>query len=122
MIDVGSYDLGNRRVTVRLDKQSSNGHCHIIDGIIFIGIDGNNWREVIGILLHEAMELAIMDLELRYTPSHDESNSADIYLFIMTHPQFSQVCGRVGNFLYECLPDLTRSYREANRKNRKRRK
>lgn len=77
---------------------------------IKVGADHKQWRDVVGVLLHEAMEFTAMHLALRYAPAPDLSMDNGNYLFVMTHTQFSDVCARAGEFVSCSLPDLGREW------------
>lgn len=82
---------------------------------IKVGVDDRKWSFVVGVLLHETMELVMAQLKYRYDQADDYGRDHSSYLFIMTHPQYSDVCARVGLFVSECLPKLTKAYKEWNK-------
>jgi hypothetical protein len=112
---IGIYSLSGFGVRLRwrdgnggeFNSNPSNGNVPEIT----IGFDEPDFPHVLRTLLHEAFEFAMSDGNLRYVGSDDWGDSHDGYLFIMTHPQFSDMSGRVGAFLGACLPDTAKAYR-----------
>lgn len=62
------------------------------------------WRHVVMVLIHEAAEATMDDMYLRFAPSHAMSQDHADYLFSFNHPQFSEICARVADFLTPVLP------------------
>lgn len=113
---VGAYDLGIRRVNVFASLTGGGGRFESAPksgvGCIVVGIDNETWHDVAETLLHEAVEFAASDFGVRYKKVPTYSNSADGYLFVMTHPQLSEVVGRASWLVTKCLPDLRKVYKE----------
>lgn len=83
---------------------------------IKVGVEGKNWAEAVGILMHEILEFAFMHAGLRYTPSPDYSRDNGAYFFSMTHTQFSEASTRAAEFMADCLPDMGRAYNKWHKK------
>lgn len=79
---------------------------------IKIGADQGKWDDVIAVLLHEVQELIIFRLRGRYSPSDGISIDHAAYLFILTHPEFSELCKRTAEFISDALPDLAKAWKE----------
>ena len=76
-----------------------------------IGADYNTWREVVACLIHETQEMLLDRNNLRFNPTHTISpRDHAAYIFIMTHPQFHDVCAKTADFIAVCLPDLKRAW------------
>lgn len=58
---------------------------------IAVGID-DCWEIVHSSLIHEAIELSMTLNGNRYQSTRDYATSHDQYTFIMTHPEFSNIC------------------------------
>ena len=86
-----------------------------------IGTADDDWWRVVTVVMHEAIEAAMMDCHCRYADTADGFHADDCFLFVMTHPQYSQVIGQASEFLTEVLPDLAKVY-NANRTVSKRRR
>ncbi|MCM2276404.1 MAG: hypothetical protein NDI75_16620, partial [Candidatus Didemnitutus sp.] len=56
---------------------------------IKIGLD-DDWDDVAGTLLHEAMEFVMIRMELGYRPRTDWAGDNGATTFLMTHTQFSE--------------------------------
>ncbi len=111
---IGHYSLGPQQVHLVL-REGDGGEFYSqpADGEvprIKVGADYKSWSSVVRVLHHEAMEFAMTQTRVRYSPSPDYSCGHDGYVFIMTHPQFSEVGARVGEFLADCLPDVSRAW------------
>ena len=110
---VGNYDLGPESVQLVLRGGSgADFYMNPGDGCsarIKIGMDGHNqheWGGIVGMLLHEALELSMTRMGLRYTPVPDYSFDNGQYLFAMTHTQFSEASARAAMFMASALPDF----------------
>ena len=75
-----------------------------------IGADVKEWRDLVAVLLHEAMEFALNRLRCRYSCSYDFGNDAGGYIFVLDHPQFSDCCARAAEFLALSLPVLAKEW------------
>lgn len=117
---VGTYRLGGQMVQVVLRK-GAGGKCYPMPGDIpypriEVGADQETWAEVVAVAMHEAAELVCSYLHYRYEPTNMDGNDLLSLVFIMTHPQFSELCARVGMFLAACLPDLAKAWKEWKKK------
>lgn len=113
---VGVYKLGFRPIRLFVEPQSGNGSVTLVpddDGstVVTIGIDCS-WCEAVSILLHEAYEAVLIDLNTRYQPAPAYSGESSDFMFITTHNQLSEAHERVGNFLIEAFPEFGKAYRK----------
>ncbi|MDX9972521.1 MAG: hypothetical protein RBU21_05955 [FCB group bacterium] len=103
-----------RRVVVRLYVERS-GRAGVVGDKnhlrMTVGIDGS-WAEVLGRLIHEVMEIAAVELKLRFEPSDIFAMSNVDYLFVMPHQEFSDACDWAGDFLAKVLPWLREQWEE----------
>ncbi len=111
---IGVYPMGLAQVELVL-REGNGGEFYTFPekgkvARIKVGADQKQWRDVVGVLLHEAFEFTAMQLALRYAPAPDLSRDNGNYLFVMTHTQFSDVSARAGEFISCCLPDLARAW------------
>ncbi|MFH0981894.1 MAG: hypothetical protein V2A79_10175 [Planctomycetota bacterium] len=116
MTMVGSYNLGNEMVRLVL-REGSGADLYVQPGDLHyprfkIGADADTWGEIVTCLLHEATEFVAMKLWVRYHPSPDIAHDNGAYLFVLTHTQFGETCGRVGDFPADCLPDLKAAWKK----------
>jgi hypothetical protein len=84
--------------------------------VITVGIGYESWWRVVNVLLHEAAEMAAMEMGTRFSMEPDYSGGSDTWRFFMDHNQFSEVIARAANFAAACLPDLARVYNATRRK------
>lgn len=123
-IKVGVYNLGSESVELVLregnganfdTRSSRDGQADMT--VIEIGGDGStDWGEILSRLTYEAMELMAMRMGCRFVSDPDYARDLCGYAFMMTHAQHSQLCGRVGYFLADCLPDLARAWKQWRKK------
>lgn len=121
-IDIGKYRMGWRWVLLRANPDSSDGSCCFAPDepkitTMTVGIRGP-WPMTVATLLHEAIETAISEFELRYRPVGQLSGSSAGNLIVMTHCQFSEVSDRAGDFMANTMPALRRAW-AANRRKKK---
>lgn len=112
---VGTYRLGDRMVQLVL-REGTGGECYPLPGDIThsrikVGADTQCWGDVVGVALHEACELVGSAMHYRLAPTNMDADDLLSIVFVMTHPQFSEVCARAGGFLADCLPDLAKAWR-----------
>lgn len=113
---IGSYRLGPHAVQLVL-REDDGGEFYLVPESghaprIKVGADHKDWGEMVSVLHHEAMELAMTMTGVRYQPAPDFANDHGAYLFVMTHAQFSEAGARTGRFLSDCLPDLARAWKK----------
>ena len=61
-------------------------------------------------LVHESMELALLEVGGRFTVDGVGVSGHDMYSFHVDHPKFSEACNRVGLFMSECVEPLRKAY------------
>lgn len=113
---VGTYYFGQERVQLVL-REDIGGEFYATPGDIDcarikIGGEHAEWSSLLAVLLHEAMEFALMRVSARYSPSDEEARDHCAYVFVANHVQFGEACARVAEFLSECLEPLRRTWEE----------
>ena len=113
---VGSYLLGDEYVELVM-REDTGGEFYLTpeDGHIArikVGADYESWDDVVRTLLHEALELAAARIGARYYPQDDHGGDTHNYLFVMSHGDFSDACGRVAMFLVSALPDVSGAWKK----------
>lgn len=83
---------------------------------IKVGADYDQWWRIVDVLMHEAMELAMMRICCRYEPAPDHSRDCGSYSFVMTHAQFSNANARAAMFVAAALPDLAKAWKKWRRR------
>jgi len=119
---VGTYNagMGDWKVVLR-QGDSAEFHCAPELGscpVITMGADVT-WVKLLEYTVHEAFELAMLQMQCRFIPSFSPSNTNDAYLFIMSHQQFAECCAIVAQFLSQVVPDLANAYKKWNKKGKK---
>lgn len=117
---VGSYYLGPESVQLVLREGTGGefwsapekGACARIK----VGADCSQWSRVVEVLLHEAMELAMMRIGARFEPAPDYAAGHDSYLFMMDHPKFTEAAARAGGMMADSLPDLAKAWNKWRKK------
>ena len=107
---VGIYEMGYMAIEL-VAREGTGGeyytipeHGHIPR--IKLGMDHTQWRDVVDVLLHETLEFAIDTKNGRLRPTYDTTLGHDNFVFLLTHPQFSDMCAKVAEFITTALPDL----------------
>lgn len=123
-IPIGTYKLGSENVRLELATAESGGYfksCPEDGGtpIMGIGLRCGGWNQTVGVLLHEALELAYYRAGLRYGITPDWANDNGSYMFVMDHFQFSEASARAANFLAESLPELAKVWKKHKKKDHK---
>lgn len=119
---LGVFRLGHEQMEVYL-RDGTGGEFYTVPEAgrlprIKVGAD-QCWKDVVSVLHHEAMEFCLMRIECRFNPGSDFARDHASYLFIMTHPQFSEAGARTAWFLADCLPALGTAYRKWMKKGKK---
>lgn len=119
---VGTYEYGMGQAQLVL-REGTGGEFYIVPekgsvARIKLGADQAQWTEVLSTLLHEILEMQVALIGCRYSPAPDFGRDHASYLFLMTHPQFSEACGRAAWFLSAAVPDLSKAWAKWNRKAR----
>jgi hypothetical protein len=113
---LGGYNLGRSDIIIYVDTNFDGGCFNL--NIFTIGIKRQEWWEVLEVLLHELTEFNYSMNHCRLTPDIEFTKSHDSYLFLLTHPQFSECTAQIANCLAQVIPDLTKVYNEYKREKR----
>ncbi len=89
---------------------------------IKIGADYDKWKDVVAALLHEAAEFAMNRLRCRLNRDYDMGGDHSGYVFMMSHPEFSDVCARVADFLAASLWQLHKEWKAWKRQPKEKKK
>lgn len=114
---LGSYALGWRSIDVYFNPESNGGRIRFfpddknVNTEVEIGIN-QSWPEVIDTILHEAMELVLIDGGHQYKKAGAFNNSSNHYWFQFNHLEYQEACARVGLFLANFLPEASRRYKK----------
>lgn len=118
-IPVGAYQLGLETVRLYLIPGGGGSACfNPPDGgpnIISIGVD-QEWGDATEAFLHEAMEFMMHKRNLSFEPAMTgTSNDPTAFLFVLSHLEFTQIVGEVGQFHAACFTDFSRAWKKASR-------
>ena len=110
---IGVYYFGNEQIELVL-REGTGGEFYATPEKghiprIKVGAD-KEWQQVVSALVHEAFEFAALRNRGRYDPCGDFSNDHSSYLFVMTHPIFSDCCARVAELLTSAVPVLAHEW------------
>lgn len=120
---IGTYELGHEYVQLVAILDESGGEFYFQPeknqvARLKVGLDYRDWDSCVSTFLHEAFEFALTRHKCRMRASGDLVNDHADYLFVLSHCQFSQICGEVGLFTAQALPELAGAYKK-NRASRK---
>ncbi len=113
---VGTYKIGGEYCELVLrdgdggEFYSLPEHGHVPR--IKVGADYQDWDRIVSVLLHETMEFSLARIKCRFYPEDDFGGDTHAYIFIMSHPDFSDACARTAEFMTCALPDLARAWKK----------
>lgn len=116
---VGAFSCGTRTIELFAIPGTRGGDFHLnpegkpTEMNICIGY--HRWYEVLQVLVHETMELCLIDVACRFRPAPDSAWSSDTYVFHANHAQFSEACARAGEFIAAAQYELAKVHRKAKR-------
>ena len=124
---VGVVDIGYEQCQL-VAREGTGGEFYFIPekGIvprIKIGIQYNNFDEVITCLLHEALEFSLYRIHGRFAPSEDLAKNHASYQFCFDHNQFTEARAATAEFITVAMPELAKIYNQwKNEQKKKKRK
>ena len=80
-------------------------------GLITIGLDGGQWSDCLGSLLHELLEWTCDRLRCRLRVTNSWSGNGDDCRFAMTHSEFSEATERVAETMVTLVPLLAEQWK-----------
>lgn len=111
---VGIFELGEFPVCLyALD--GTDGSCSTGKNVlpeICVGVEDEEFSSAIDILYHELFEYECMRLGYRLVRTNDASRDHSAYVFIMSHPEMSNVIARATGFAEACRESLKEEWRE----------
>lgn len=121
---VGTWPIGHENCQLYAMPDSTGGDfygCPDSNSCarIKVGLDYRCFDEVIAVLIHEAMEFALMRSDCRYQISGKLNRDHADYLFCMTHEQFGRACSKVAMFMSEAVPKLSTLWQRQHRRKRR---
>lgn len=101
---LGLFRFGRHQVALHVDEEHGNGSFDSENLVMVVGLDHEIWPFCFNVLLHESLEFAMSVNDCRLVPDVGFGGGNDAFIFLMTHPKFSEVCGQVAEFLAEVAP------------------
>lgn len=107
---LGQFELGYESVQL-VARDDTGGEFHLCSprtntGVITIGVDQDDFESVVAVLMHEAVEFSIARRGCRFLDSNDMGEDHAGYLFVMNHPQFSDIIAKSASFILPAIPLL----------------
>ena len=120
---IGTYFLGHENVRVFLRPETGGEFwfCPKDKGCatIYIGSAYDHWHNVVGVLMHEAVEFGFARIGTRFDASPSTTRSHASYVFMMTHEQMEVMASSVGPFLADVMPDLEKAWKASKKSPKK---
>ena len=112
---VGQYEMGHNCVQISL-REGTGGEFYLIPqkgrvASIKLGAD-NDWMHVVNAFLHEAMELEFERMSCRYEHGGYVGRDMSDFLFVASHPQFTEIVARVAELTATALPDVAKTWKQ----------
>ena len=120
---IGTYEIGYEQCQLVI-REGTGGEFFWIPEKgciprIAIGVDYDNWNEVVAILLHECLEFCKDRAGCRYNPTNTVSpREHGAYMFVMSHATFQDCCAKTAEFITPALPALARAWKKWKGKKR----
>lgn len=116
LVEVGVYPLGYSFIRLYVVPNSANGSVEFLPedkGLtqITVGV-AMPWGESVAVLLHEAYEKTLIDLNTRYKLKPSFSGESSDYSFFMTHNQLGEAHEQVGDFLVQAYDDFRKAWQK----------
>ena len=109
---LGIYELNRQYVSVYTDDASNGASFTTADvkcmrPSIIIGIKCS-WVDIVENVIHEALEMALAEMRLRY--HHTDKSRMDYghLLFVFNHNDLIDICSSIAPFISSVLADLSR--------------
>lgn len=113
---VGVYDLGSEPVELWIRSGRGGAtSARPLEGKLArmdIGVDHDDFPDVLAVLVHEAVEYVMVRVGVEYVPFMDFSQESANRLIVETHCQHSEVCARAGIFMGVCVFDLHKAWKQ----------
>lgn len=112
LINIGIFPLAHINVELFADPDTSGGKVdsrpdEVRLPVIVVGIKDNDWEYTVAVLLHEAMEFALLLKNHRYEPVENVCKDSGGGLFVFNHAEFTRACDYAAQFITPALPELS---------------
>lgn len=120
---IGVYCLGDESVKL-LDVPSGSGFRGSArftpngggQAEIGIVIDGKDWEDTLGSLMHESIEFRMHRTGCAYQGAGIPRITSESYMFVMTHRQFDEQVEFASRFIASCLEDVKKIHDKREKK------
>lgn len=112
MINLGHYDMILTHMDVFADPNSTGGSFDLHKFRMTIGTNYSTWAEVLNVAIHELIEVQLVILNCRLSPSPDYARASDGYSFYMSHCQYSEALARAAVPLALLIPKLQKIWKD----------
>lgn len=121
---VGSYYIGSTSAQVVL-REGNGAELYLQPekGAVprmKLGADVK-WWELLDALMHESLEMQFCLLQCRFLESGKVCRDLGSFLFVFTHDQFTEACGRSAAFIDDALADVKKAWQAWHKKPAKKR-
>lgn len=127
-IHLGNFDFGREVVGLLAEVGSGSGEVNMswanpkkshkayhsrVEGLpyITVGLDQTTWGMCLGVLLHEAVEFAMIQRQVRFRNEESHSKSLAGFTFIFDHEQYTDIIARVGPFIAACQTAMNKAWK-----------
>lgn len=118
---IGPFRLGWVYVDLWVDPDDSGGRVEFCvppnkgNAVMTIGLR-QRWFEVVDTLLHESLEAVMFWSGHAYNKDGRFNNGSAQSYFHFSHPEYQEMCARVGPFLSETMPLVSTAYRKLTKR------
>lgn len=130
---VGRTAIGAESVQVLVDFDDGGGHFQMMPLIgpkihpelieylpfVVIGLKQETWRDVMEIMVHEAIEFAFCRMKCRYDNTESEALNTASFIFISNHVQFTEIMAMASEFLDDMFLPISTLFLEEQQKDKK---
>lgn len=115
-IYLGKRQLSFRMIDYFLDPYKKGAWCQACDGegndgVVHIGLDHENWENVLENIVHEAHEFSLCDLGASYKRNNQYvDDSSDCVHFMFNHELHTEACGRTAHFMAQVVDETRREW------------
>lgn len=81
-----------------------------------LGLQKSNFGDFLGLVCHEAWEMCAQDMRLVHRPLSFEEDASDCVTFHYDHNQHTEICSKVGWFLFVIMEDLKKAHKEHHKR------
>lgn len=118
--EIGRFNIGIENMRLWADTELGGGYVLFTPEdngtpIICVGFKDNGWPFVVGTLVHEAMEFALIRNHARFESSTNSSIDTGGFQFCFNHIQFTRACEYAGQFMADATPVLAKAFNKIHK-------